>query len=795
VSSWTTIAILVGLVVFGLPRWVRFAGRRRLLNLPLYPVTYVEIPAADVPATIRDGLAVAFTELTPLGFEVLAYIGSPLFPGAPPRIVGVLRHATDHAIASVAFSIGAGFGATVDFDTTFEDGTWLRTVNRRGFYSRPSFPDGRQLDALAMTIAEQWQFHQRAVAAEPPRPARVLDLAEVARLRNERDAEESRLDLVDGHRHAEGDGSCRFTPAGADAFIARVQAGAAALAKLQPPWGALAMPLPADERERQYHDLKFIASKRPRLGTWKGFLLSAAAFAASAFLFPHWQFFLWLIPFLLLHELGHFAAMRAFGHKDATIRFVPFFGAATMTTTRFKKLSHEMIVLLAGPVPGLVLAFVIFQLTDFHSGGQLMSVAITLVTINGLNLLPVHPLDGGRVVHALLTAGRPRLDLALKGLAGAAFLAAALKYDDFTLVILGGGILLFFRSGVKQWRLERAIRARPDFAPGLSEPARRRLIFEAMKGHEPGDQNLWLAAVQELEVALSHEPRRWAVVLPWLAVYGAMLGTLVAWSVSVLSVTPVVGARCPERATAKPVACGGAEPALDWEHLPAGTKQRNPFKLVSGPSYSRYPTAAFVWCTGPQRVAGPVAGQLKDVEVASAFCPAPPWEAMPAQTKQQRDLARDTYTGLERADDDGEPIETRRELIKKFVDDADEHEALDAEMVRLYGAWIEQPRAEDVRRQLSERLGRSPTQSCDRVRVVGVTRANNGTWVKADNEAGGDLVGVSIRFSLLMSSPAELAPVRQYLCAAGCEVDVLPYGASDPRLRYCRPEPQHHERP
>ena len=56
-------------------------------------------------------------------------------------------------------------------------------------------------------------------------------------------------------------------------------------------------------------------------------------FGASSLLFPHWAWLLWLLPFLLLHELGHWSAMRLFGHRDARIRFIPFLGAATLTTS------------------------------------------------------------------------------------------------------------------------------------------------------------------------------------------------------------------------------------------------------------------------------------------------------------------------------------------------------------------------------------------------------------------------------------------------------------------------------
>jgi hypothetical protein len=43
----------------------------------------------------------------------------------------------------------------------------------------------------------------------------------------------------------------------------------------------------------------------------------------------------------------------------------------------------------------------------------------------------------------------------------------------------------------------------------------------------------------------------------------------------------------------------------------------------------------------------------------------------------------------------------------------------------------------------------------------------------------------STRLSVLMASPAAFAPLRRYLCDAGCQVEVLPYGSMDPRLHRC----------
>jgi Zn-dependent protease len=524
---WMWVAI--GLVVVVGPalwrRWVVQRALAEVMALPIFPSSYAQEDPAAIPVSIRDGLAVASAELVPLGFEHVGYIAGPVFPGMPPRVLAIHRHPREGTFANAAFALGAFKGVIVEFVTLFADGGWLWTVNRRGHVFRDDYAKGRVKDCVATTIAEQWQVHREHLATEPGRARHDPDLAGLADHLNGVTEEENDLAIADGSRRRSDDGeSFRFTRQGATLHIEAAQKAAQRRAGAPPLTGALAMPLPVDELERKYQDFVFIRSQWPRMRGVRAFLISMIAFAATAVFFPTWIWILWLIPFLLLHELGHFATLRLFGHSDATIRFVPFMGAATLTTTQFRKLSHEMIVLLAGPVPGIVLALALFQLTDFAHASYTVGIAITLVTLNGLNLLPAYPLDGGRIVHALVSAGRPAVDMGLRAFAASLFVGLAIAYRDITLAILGVGSFLLLGSGVRRARLEEAIRRRPDFDPALAPQQHRRFIFEALSGKEGSNGRAWLSSVQELAVSLRHGQAPWTQTLPWFALYAAVLG-------------------------------------------------------------------------------------------------------------------------------------------------------------------------------------------------------------------------------------------------------------------------------
>ena len=71
-----------------------------------------------------------------------------------------------------------------------------------------------------------------------------------------------------------------------------------------------------------------------------------------------WLFSVVLVAVLLLHELGHLVAMRWAGYRDLKIFFIPFIGAMVSGREQQATAGQKMLVLLAGPVPGIVLGWV-----------------------------------------------------------------------------------------------------------------------------------------------------------------------------------------------------------------------------------------------------------------------------------------------------------------------------------------------------------------------------------------------------------------------------------------------------
>lgn len=119
---------------------------------------------------------------------------------------------------------------------------------------------------------------------------------------------------------------------------------------------------------------------------------------------------------VLWHELGHAVAFRAFGY-DSSILLHGMGGLTMPVTDRPLPPAKDLAVSLAGPVAGIAVGLAALLLGDpsFGSDSQAGLVDVALadaVWVNlgwgVLNLVPILPLDGGRVMASLI-------DLATKG--------------------------------------------------------------------------------------------------------------------------------------------------------------------------------------------------------------------------------------------------------------------------------------------------------------------------------------------------------------------------------------------
>lgn len=135
-----------------------------------------------------------------------------------------------------------------------------------------------------------------------------------------------------------------------------------------------------------------------KLLTTGGTMLISMAVYAMSF---GWPYAVGLVLLILVHEMGHFIAARQSGLDVGAPVFIPFVGAwITLKETKLSP-STEAQVAIAGPMLGSVAAFVCYLLGVSGHGTIYMALAQAGFILNLFNLVPLAPLDGGRLAGVI----------------------------------------------------------------------------------------------------------------------------------------------------------------------------------------------------------------------------------------------------------------------------------------------------------------------------------------------------------------------------------------------------------
>ena len=122
-----------------------------------------------------------------------------------------------------------------------------------------------------------------------------------------------------------------------------------------------------------------------------------------------------LIISVIVHEYGHVAAYRVAGHPDATFRLIPMFGGVAISSKAPKSDLHDYYITIMGPgicLALMLIAYIGYEATidSYYTVGLFFwNLAIITGMLNFLNLLPLWPLDGGRITRVLTQTFSPKL--------------------------------------------------------------------------------------------------------------------------------------------------------------------------------------------------------------------------------------------------------------------------------------------------------------------------------------------------------------------------------------------------
>lgn len=215
--------------------------------------------------------------------------------------------------------------------------------------------------------------------------------------------------------------------------------------------GHISQAEPAPKKQAHWIVLAGIGFKL--LKTAKVFKVALAAASVSVYsVMFTFEFAVALVAILVFHEYGHLRAMKKFGIPTKGMYLIPFVGGLAVGDKPGSRW-QDVYISLMGPIYGLLMTvvfYVAYLITGNHFAGL---VASTSALINLFNLLPVYPLDGGRVIKSLVFSGRKYLALVLLlGLSAACFAASLM----LGFALIGFFIVLGVIDIVSEWRVSLA---------------------------------------------------------------------------------------------------------------------------------------------------------------------------------------------------------------------------------------------------------------------------------------------------------------------------------------------------
>ncbi len=134
---------------------------------------------------------------------------------------------------------------------------------------------------------------------------------------------------------------------------------------------------------------------------------TAISFIISVFIFAGifgWQFGVGALLLIAVHESGHMIFARAEGLKVSAPIFLGPFGAL-VRTKGFRDARQEAIVAIGGPVVGTIASGACYVFAESLTPGTprylFLALAYFGFLVNLFNMIPMSPLDGGRVASAV----------------------------------------------------------------------------------------------------------------------------------------------------------------------------------------------------------------------------------------------------------------------------------------------------------------------------------------------------------------------------------------------------------
>lgn len=135
-------------------------------------------------------------------------------------------------------------------------------------------------------------------------------------------------------------------------------------------------------------------------GYGKTFISMGISIFIYSYIFS-WPLSFGIVLMIFIHEMGHMWAAKNKGIAVSTPIFIPFIGAIITFQKLPKDAQTEAFIAFGGPLIGSLGATLSFLIGYFTQNELLYVIALLGFILNLFNLIPIAPLDGGRIATAI----------------------------------------------------------------------------------------------------------------------------------------------------------------------------------------------------------------------------------------------------------------------------------------------------------------------------------------------------------------------------------------------------------
>ncbi|MGB1102210.1 MAG: site-2 protease family protein [Crocinitomicaceae bacterium] len=139
-----------------------------------------------------------------------------------------------------------------------------------------------------------------------------------------------------------------------------------------------------------------------------------------------------LLGVFFIHELGHYLMMRFFGVKAQGMFLMSVFGDRSNKMEHSTSQKQQAMINLMGPIPGIIAGVILFWFAAKSEAPTIIAIEVSLllILVNVLNMLPLDPFDGGRIMEVFFFYRNDQHKMIFTLVS--------------SLVLIGAGIILWF---------------------------------------------------------------------------------------------------------------------------------------------------------------------------------------------------------------------------------------------------------------------------------------------------------------------------------------------------------------